>query len=126
MSWQRSERISGNLGAVSVMSSNERFRKTDLDVDPPAIAKVGAQFTRRAGEFTCEVDTFATAAQIPASAVGPIGPGQDALKAYQELLAHVSEHLQNLREAMDETGSRLGKSAANYEKMERANTLPCA
>lgn len=91
-------------------------------VQPPVIAKAGSEFTLKAGELTCAVNAFRGASQIPSSAVGMVG--QDALNAYNDLLAKVTDHLGNLQKALEETGTNLGKTAQAYETMERANTLP--
>ncbi|MEP6695868.1 MAG: hypothetical protein ABJA34_03210 [Pseudonocardiales bacterium] len=95
-----------------------------FQVDPPVVAKAGAEFTLKASELTCLVNAFTGAAQIPSSAIGAIGPGQSALKAYNDLLNHVTEHLHNLQKAVDQTGTNLSQTARNYTAMEHANTLP--
>jgi hypothetical protein len=91
-----------------------------MRVDPVVLAKAGAEFTLKASELACAVDTFTAAAHIPRSAIGSVGPGQPALTAYQDLLARVTEHLHHLQRAVAETGTNLIKSAANYEEMDRA------
>jgi hypothetical protein len=93
-------------------------------VDPPVIAEAGKEFTLKASELTCAFNAFNGSAQIPDSAIGSIGPGQKALKAYQDLLTHVTEHLGHLQQAVDQAGTNLTLTAKAYEKMEHDNTLP--
>ncbi|PZS35423.1 MAG: hypothetical protein DLM59_03075 [Pseudonocardiales bacterium] len=95
-----------------------------IKVQPGVVAEVGAEFSKKATELTGAVTTFLAAAPVPGDAIGWMGPGQDAVKAYNDLLAHVTEHLHNLEKAVGQTGSNLHATADAYQKMEDANTLP--
>jgi len=97
-----------------------------IRVVPPVIAKAGEDFGRRGGDLAEAVGQFVAASTIPDSAIGSIGPGEDALKAYNELLGHVVEHLRNLHKTVSIAGHNLQVTAQNYEIMERNNTLPSA
>ena len=91
--------------------------------DPPVIAKAGRELSIEAGELTCLLNAFIGAAEIPPDAAGPVGPGRDALKAYENLLDRVVAHLRDLQDAVDETGQVLVESARSYAHVERINTL---
>jgi hypothetical protein len=102
-----------------------------MSLDLPVVYKAGADFTFHAGELAQAVRAFAAAAQIPSSAVGVLGPGQDALKAYGTLLAHVTESLQQLHQAVHETGTCLTQGAAACERQDltsarQANSVAAA
>lgn len=94
-----------------------------IKVKPDVIADVGAEFSKRADELSAAVAAFVAAAPVNSDAIGWMGPGRDAKKTYDDLLAHVSEHLGNLHKAVGQTGDNLVATAIAYQQMEEANTI---
>lgn len=94
-----------------------------IKVKPDVIADVGAEFADKAEELSSAVAAFVAAAPVDSDAIGWLGPGKDAMKAYEDLLAHVSDHLQNLHKTVGQTGDNLIATAIAYQQMEEANTI---
>lgn len=92
-----------------------------IQVELPVVFKAGDEFMFQADRLAEAFERFAATAYIPSSAIGFIGPGRDALDAYQGLLGRVSEYLHDLRRLMGETGGHLVTSAASYERVDRGS-----
>lgn len=95
-----------------------------IKVKPEDVAAVGAEFSNQSDKLTGAVSAFLAGAQIDGDGIGWLGPGKDAMKAYKDLLNHVTEHLHSLETTVEKVGTNLTDTAIAYQKMEDANTLP--
>ncbi len=95
-----------------------------FEVDPAQLRQVSSRFAAWAADLGGTVASFEARTTDVEEAFGLLGPSDDLYRQYLSLARDCAAGLEQLRDTLDATATRLSTTADNYGASEAASAIP--